>query len=1391
MKLMKMLSLLAGVVFACHFSVAVAQPGVGTQLGTASGAMGQSSSPSSNRLQIKASSAGTQNASSGTKTFTLNMPSDTKTETLKVVLNGKDVTSKFSPSSCTGAMCETGALSSEDGLRTGKNVLYAVAKGEAGKAVSSRLRFAGEDAQPVKRSITGFISFSAQDAPVQALPTASSFLPPTISLSTINPFGGESGSPWLQLGTQTQLNAAANCNSGYSVTVLDRQTLVEEPTSPQCFTTGQALAGYLKGLASNELVIVGTIHGQNSDASCFQGYLDTSAIGGTAYNCAGNLDPLITGCKTSTSVSNDVPLSYIAIGAGGAAPGSAYENYQLQNERAIPDYSYFFSNAHGMLTEDANGNYNFQSSSAVEYAVSAGTDTASVTLTNTPIYPNTKVVYTPPSGTKGFWVLALNRGSLRALGEGSGTCQQSSNAPSGEINFVNCGVFYQTGPGVDAATLTANYQALAHTLTSEPIDRRSLIILTTVGTAGQGTIWDVANNNSQSVLGNGSWYDNGYLEVSAAFRSLGIPDGTTLSLGAANSAFTYVTAPGLGNALSGQSVLSTTAYAQQGQSGNVHGMLSRDLKGLYRPSHTDQIILGADGSDFTLGLVNSDTPVDWPELASQMPATDSFAGQKAAYAYLSWYLLNAWYVQSETGSTGVPAPYVYDIHYFFTGSLNTFLDYHTFDPGNAIFPGTPGFSGGWNHPCTSLSGTTCTWTSPLDGTVLTFTQNDFNAVRTQLHNEVVDLTNVLLYMVDGSTNMKDIIAAGNSNTALALLGATSTITANLNEPNIQQATVTVAPWNIVNMLSGALTTVAAIGTDGLVNPEDAEALNGLIDKTADVFNNAASVAGGLSSANPGPTSGLPSPDYKLATTVGQIAQADMQGGMLAGFDAMLDSITGDWAKLNEIGPLITDPNNKAFFFPNQVLQNAAITMMNQAAQRSLYFSMLPEFYRVHYWPEVYSQSPEQPDMGYTSNGDTGSCKAFYTDGYNPPPAFVSTWYPSVGGKLYDSWDTQPNYPFRWDSSPNPVDYYVLAEPFSGVGASDTSAHYMSTQLTSLLFGNAPGNLNIPLDEFFAHGGPMDWRLDGQSSSFVDLSYFANFQYNATGHTANNICSMAELGELGVGASPGGGGQIPGTTTTLNAPASSVLGESVPLQATVIAVPGSKPVPSGTVQFRDASTVLGTGTLDATGSASFTASGLGIGDHSLAAYFIANGTYEASNSAVNTLTVYANTPDMSLSLSASTLQVSYGSMSSAVKLQISSQSGMTGILNFSCTGLPVGMACNFNPAQANITAGGKASTSFTIASTATETSGMLWARGLGGLLLPFSLICLWRISNGRQRIQAFLSLLLLSAVTIGCAVGCGGGGSKPQTNQETGSKTILVTATDGSLTRTVPLVLNIQ
>lgn len=253
------------------------------------------------------------------------------------------------------------------------------------------------------------------------------------------------------------------------------------------------------------------------------------------------------------------------------------------------------------------------------------------------------------------------------------------------------------------------------------------------------------------------------------------------------------------------------------------------------------------------------------------------------------------------------------------------------------------------------------------------TQNDFNAARTQLHNEVVDLTNVLLYMVDGSTNMKGIIASGNSNTALALLGAASNITANLNEPNLQSTPAEVSPWNIVSMIGSGLTTAAAFGTDGLVNPADIEGLNDTVDLVADLFSDA-----------------------------------------------------------------------------------------------------------------------------------------------------------SVGGITYArSWDNAGT-PFFSDWSINPIDYYIHALNFQNVGASDSYANYLSSPLATLLFTSGSGDLNFSMDAFIAHSGPMDWRLDGKGSSFLDFSIMdPNSGANLTGHNDWNICSVAYMSSgVGVGVGPGGGSNPP-------------------------------------------------------------------------------------------------------------------------------------------------------------------------------------------------------------------------------------------------------------------------
>src|SRR5271156_6323253 len=111
------------------------------------GAANQNFSPPHNGMRMQ--SLESPSGNSGDKVITLNMPPEAQAGTLKVVLNGKDVSDRFDPTSCENAVCTTGTLSSSDGLRPGKNVLYAVAKSEGGKVVSSRLRFAGEATRPV------------------------------------------------------------------------------------------------------------------------------------------------------------------------------------------------------------------------------------------------------------------------------------------------------------------------------------------------------------------------------------------------------------------------------------------------------------------------------------------------------------------------------------------------------------------------------------------------------------------------------------------------------------------------------------------------------------------------------------------------------------------------------------------------------------------------------------------------------------------------------------------------------------------------------------------------------------------------------------------------------------------------------------------------------------------------------------------------------------------------------------------------------------------------------------------------------------------------------------------------------------------------------------------
>ncbi|QKV95037.1 Ig-like domain repeat protein [Streptomyces sp. NA02950] len=95
-----------------------------------------------------------------------------------------------------------------------------------------------------------------------------------------------------------------------------------------------------------------------------------------------------------------------------------------------------------------------------------------------------------------------------------------------------------------------------------------------------------------------------------------------------------------------------------------------------------------------------------------------------------------------------------------------------------------------------------------------------------------------------------------------------------------------------------------------------------------------------------------------------------------------------------------------------------------------------------------------------------------------------------------------------------------------------------------------------------------------------------------------------------------------TVTTITfVPASPVCGESVTVTANVAAVPPGSGTPTGTVTFivsADGPTM--NGTLDASGNASVTFPGLSVGTHQVAAFYLGDTNFAASNSPLTPLTI---------------------------------------------------------------------------------------------------------------------------------------------------------------------------
>jgi len=206
----------------------------------------------------------------------------------------------------------------------------------------------------------------------------------------------------------------------------------------------------------------------------------------------------------------------------------------------------------------------------------------------------------------------------------------------------------------------------------------------------------------------------------------------------------------------------------------------------------------------------------------------------------------------------------------------------------------------------------------------------------------------------------------------------------------------------------------------------------------------------------------------------------------------------------------------------------------------------------------------------------------------------------------------------------------------------------------------------------------------------------------------------------------------------------VAGSSVTFTASVAPASGTA-TPTGTISFLDSSASLGAATLSG-GSAQLTTAALAVGTHSIRAAYSGDSNFAPSTSAVATITVSpAPTADYSLSVSTSSLSVAAGA-SGKLTLTVTPEIGFKQVVSFTCSGLPTGANCSFNP-QSVTPAGAAVSSALTIqvpqASPATVASPNLLARNLSGV--SGSGVGLLSVRFVACQIFAFVVLGILPAV----------------------------------------------
>jgi uncharacterized protein YjdB len=237
-----------------------------------------------------------------------------------------------------------------------------------------------------------------------------------------------------------------------------------------------------------------------------------------------------------------------------------------------------------------------------------------------------------------------------------------------------------------------------------------------------------------------------------------------------------------------------------------------------------------------------------------------------------------------------------------------------------------------------------------------------------------------------------------------------------------------------------------------------------------------------------------------------------------------------------------------------------------------------------------------------------------------------------------------------------------------------------------------------------------------------------------------------------------------TTTLLTAsPNPANLGQMVTLSATVKSAIGT---PTGTFNFYDGATLLGSKPV-AGAAATFSTSGLSIGNHSLTAVY--SGAADFVTSTSNAVTEVITAPNFGISIAPSSQSV-YTGESATYTVTFTQAEGLNFAVALSCSQLPANTACTLSPGVMS-ESGTSTLTVHTTAPKADSSASVVRA----GASAALACLVLFFVPRRRRKLPLLFLLVAALLVSGTALVGCSG----PLTlvgGTPVGSQTITVSAT---------------